>query len=161
VISAVDTNVLLDILLPDKDHYDASKALLDEAYARGALIICEAVYAELVCQFESSQELETFLSDTGIRLAPSSREALQEAGVAWRSYVSRRSSKLQCASCGEFQKVNCSKCGATMKARQHIVTDFIIGGHALVQAECLLSRDRGFYHTYFPRLEVKYPPAPA
>lgn len=153
--SAVDTNVLLDILLPDNAHYSDSKALVDAAYAQGALIVCEVVYAELACQFGDPRELEVFLSDTGIRLVPSTRQALQEAGLAWQSYVSRRGDTLQCPSCGESQRAHCSRCGAPIGPRQHIVSDFIIGGHTLAQADCLLSRDRGFYRTYFPKLHVK------
>lgn len=155
MISAIDTNILLDVLIPDKNYYRSSKMLLDKAYAEGALIICEAVYAELVCQFNSPRYLEDFLSDTGIRLVPSTREALQEAGIAWKAYISRRGPRFQCKACGESQTVTCSKCGVPLMSRQHIVTDFIIGGHALTQADRLLSRDRGFYRTYFPQLRVE------
>jgi predicted nucleic acid-binding protein len=38
--------------------------------------------------------------------------------------------------------------------RQHIISDFIIGAHALTQAELLLSRDRGFYKKYFKDLRI-------
>ncbi|HHV62674.1 MAG TPA: type II toxin-antitoxin system VapC family toxin [Firmicutes bacterium] len=154
MISALDTNVLLDVLLPDNNHYQNSKTLIDRAYAEGALIICEAVYAELACQFDSPDELDSFLSDTGIRLVPSTRKALHAAGAAWRSYISRRGPHFQCASCSNLQVLICPKCGATVTSRQHIVTDFIIGGHALVQADRLLTRDRGFYHAYFPGLKI-------
>ncbi|HHY97163.1 MAG TPA: type II toxin-antitoxin system VapC family toxin [Firmicutes bacterium] len=154
MISALDTNILLDILLPDTNYYQNSKALIDKAYAGGALIICEAVYAELACQFDSHDELDGFLSDTGIRLVPSTRKALYVAGTAWRSYTSRRGPQFQCTSCGNLRILSCPKCGATITSRQHIVTDFIIGGHALVQADRLLSRDRGFYHAYFPDLKI-------
>ncbi len=38
--------------------------------------------------------------------------------------------------------------------RDRIVADFLIGGHALIQADRLLSRDRGFYRKYFGEMEV-------
>ncbi|MFO8033605.1 MAG: PIN domain-containing protein, partial [Candidatus Bipolaricaulota bacterium] len=48
---AVDTNILLDILIPDAQHADRSQRALDRALADGALVICEVVYAELASQF--------------------------------------------------------------------------------------------------------------
>jgi hypothetical protein len=45
-------------------------------------------------------------------------------------------------------------CKTTVTARQHIISDFIIGAHAFVFAELLLSRGRGFYKTYFKDLKI-------
>jgi len=39
VITAVDTNIFLDILIPDKNYYFNSKKLLDEHVERGQLKI--------------------------------------------------------------------------------------------------------------------------
>ncbi len=47
MITAFDTNVLLDILIPDDKHLAKSKRMLDEYVLKGQLIICEIVYAEL------------------------------------------------------------------------------------------------------------------
>jgi predicted nucleic acid-binding protein len=35
-----------------------------------------------------------------------------------------------------------------------VVADFMVGGHALVQADRLLTRDRGFYKACFPKLRI-------
>ena len=44
MISAVDTNILLDVFLPDKRFAEQSAMLLKVAYDEGALIICDIVY---------------------------------------------------------------------------------------------------------------------
>ncbi len=41
--------------------------------------------------------------------------------------------------------------------RERVVADFLIGAHALSQAERLLTRDRGFYRAYFSRLKLLDP----
>lgn len=155
MIAAVDTNILLDILIPGAVHSSSSKALLEAAYAQGAMIISEVVYAELAAQFPLQAELDRFLHGTGIRLEQSGLEALHSASEAWLTYNSRRSPGLQCSSCGRVQAVNCSACGAPIRLRQHILADFLIGGHALKQGDRLLTRDRGYFRAYFPGLKLQ------
>lgn len=38
--------------------------------------------------------------------------------------------------------------------RERIISDFLIGAHAFIKAEHFLTRDRGFYRSYFPELEI-------
>jgi len=51
VITAVDTNVLVDVLRPDPAFGPASAAALREAMQRGGLIACEVVWAEVATRF--------------------------------------------------------------------------------------------------------------
>jgi predicted nucleic acid-binding protein len=143
MITAVDTNILFDILLSDKSHVLSSKRLLDEYASKGRLIICEIVYAELASQFGYEKEITTFLSDTGIMLVNSSEKSLAAAGERWRSYLKSR------------KPVACPQCNHPVQLRQRVLSDFIIGAHALIHAEQFLSRDRGFYRAYFKDLKVK------
>jgi predicted nucleic acid-binding protein len=44
MITFVDTNVLLDVFLPDPKWGETSKNFLDQAYVQGSLIINEIIY---------------------------------------------------------------------------------------------------------------------
>lgn len=158
MISAVDTNILLDILIPNTLLSSHSKRLLDEAHARGSLVIHEIVYAELASQFPSKRELDQFLTETGIQLLLSSRDALYAAGHAWRAYLRQKGDKDgACPSCGTKLRWDCHHCGGKISRRQHMLSDFLIGGSALHQSDRLLTRDRGYYRTYFKELKLACP----
>ena len=90
MITAVDTNILLDLLLPDEPHGEAAEGSLAQAVREGAVVICEPVYAELAHSFPNQGGLDAFLADTGVRLLPSLPAALYVAGEAWRAYTRRR-----------------------------------------------------------------------
>ena len=55
---ALDTNVLLDVLIPNTEYADRVLAVLDESLAHGSLAMSEPVYAELGTEFLSYEELQ-------------------------------------------------------------------------------------------------------
>ena len=130
MITAVDTIILLDIFLPDKKHAPSSSALLKKAYDEGALVICDIVYAELVPQFEDRQKLDNTLTTINVSLSSLDADVAFLAGERWSQY---------------------RKSGG---GRERIITDFLIGAHAMIKAERLLSRDRGFYRKHFSEVQV-------
>jgi len=133
MITAVDTNVLLDILLSNHKFVHESGKALEAAASAGSLVICDLVYAELCVHFDSQEQCDEFLSDAGIRADALSRPASFLASRAWRRYR-RQGGK-----------------------RERILADFLIGAHAQVQASRLLTRDRGFYRKMFPSLRLLEP----
>jgi predicted nucleic acid-binding protein len=154
VITALDTNAILDLLIPGSSHAASSRNALQRAARSGRMIIAEAVYAELSAHFGDQAELERFLADADIRLEPSQPATLHEAGRAWRVHRDRRPAHLVCPQCANTQAVTCDRCGRNLAPRQHVVADFLIGAHAFLQANQLLTRDRGFYGSYFPGLAL-------
>lgn len=154
--TAVDTNALLAILYEDT-HTDASETTLRRSYQDGRLVITPIVYAELAADghFNTESELNEFLEDFSIQLEEPSRNALFRAGRQFQRYTSRRPDGVQCPACGSKQRVVCEVCGDELAPRQHVAADFLIGGHAVVDAESLISFDSGFYETYFPALAVR------
>lgn len=129
MISAVDTSVLLDVFLGDEHHGPRSNEWLRQAYDRGAILICDPVYAELAPAFESREALDEALRKISASISPIDTDIAYEAGRRWLRY---------------------RQAGGP---RKRIVTDFLIGAHALATAETFLTRDRGFYATYFPELK--------
>lgn len=131
---AVDTNILLDVLLREAEHADVSRAALHKARKAGALFVCEIVYAEISAQFGGDHKAtDKFLRKAGIELDHSTRSILARAGAAWREYR-RRGGK-----------------------RDRIAPDFLIGAHADERTGTLLTRDEDFYKTNFNKLHIINP----
>lgn len=150
--TAVDTNILIDVLSPGAHHGDASAEAVYQAAEEGLVIVGEAVYSELAARFTSQADLDSLLDESGIAFEPSSAEALFKAGQAWRRYLDARPATFLCSACGAPSAAHCQNCGALITRRQHALPDFMIGAHALIHAGRLLTRDRGYYRTYFPDL---------
>jgi len=130
MITAVDTNILLDVFLPDEKFASDSSKLLKLAYDEGALVICDIVYAELVPQFDKRSMLDSTLATINVSFSSVDKDVAFLAGEKWKVY--RKSG-------GE---------------RKRIITDFLIGAHAMIKAERFLTRDRGFYKSYFSDLKI-------
>ena len=155
MITAVDTNIILDVLIPGEPFGESSKELLDRHLSKGKLILCEVVFAELAARFPSEDELASFLADTRMNLVYSNEKSLYMAGSRWAEYARKSTKKrFSCGKCGHAFEATCPQCKAVLTKRLHVLADFLISAHALVQADCILSRDLGVYKTYFDDLQV-------
>jgi predicted nucleic acid-binding protein len=135
VITAVDTNVLLDVFTDDPEFGQRSAAALRHCIAAGSLLACEIVWAETGAWFSDVKTAENALSRLRVAYSPLAADTALSAGLTWQAY---------------------RKTGGK---RERVIADFLIGTHAAAQADQLLTRDRGFYRTYFAGLPILDPAA--
>lgn len=129
MITAVDTSVLLAIVKAEPDAH-AWTNLLSRAQADGDLVACEVVAAELFAALMDREKFDLTFSGLGIVFSPTSLESAQLAGQLFRQYRNQGG------------------------PREHLVPDFLIGAHALRQANQIAAVDRGYLRRYFPGLKV-------
>lgn len=135
MITAVDTSVLLDVFTADPVFGPGSRAALKASLSEGRIVACEIVWGEVAGVFPRPEEARAHLDAIGAAFDPLGVEAALAAGATWRAYRHRGGK------------------------RARMVSDFLVGAHALHQADRLLTRDRGFYRTYFRGLRVMEPVA--
>jgi hypothetical protein len=135
LITAVDTNVLIDVLGSNATFGPASGRAVRHCLGEGALVACEVVWAETAAHFISGQAAQAALGRLRVEFSALELASAAAAGEAWRAYRQAGGS------------------------RQRTAPDFLVGAHARHQADRLLTRDRGFYRRYFEDLEVLDPGA--
>lgn len=133
MITAVDTCALLDVLGADAVFGPRSARALRSCLQEGRLIACEVVWAEAASVFPSAAQARQALDRLGVEYSPLTQDAALAAAVAWQAYRSKGGRP------------------------QRVVADFLIGAHAKLQADRLLTRDRGFFRSYFTGLAVLDP----
>jgi predicted nucleic acid-binding protein len=133
VITALDTSVLLDVFGADSEYGPRSAAAMRRCLAEGSLRACEVVWAETAASFGDTAAAEAALKSLHIDFSPLDASTSLAVGGAWRAH--RRAGG----------------------SRERVIADFLIGAHAVVHADRLLTRDRGFYREYFSALRVMDP----
>jgi len=130
---AVDSSVLLDVLIGDSKFGEASEACIAEALESEDVVVCDAVVAEVQAMLDSSVSLIDTLAPLGVRYLPTQEAAAMRAGHMNKRFRARGGK------------------------RERVVADFLIGAHALLQCGGLITRDDGFFRDYYKGLKLIVP----
>jgi len=133
---AADSSVLIDLISGNDDASSAAAEAIREALHAGPLVVCEVALAEICTAFKGGADVLQFLEDLGIRFDPMEAKSALRAGEMQRRYRQRGGN------------------------RSRTVADFLIGAHAMMQCNALITRDDGFYRDYFKGLRIIVPAQP-
>jgi predicted nucleic acid-binding protein len=129
----VDTNVLLDVVTDDPEWGRWSVRHLEIVSAKGDTFINAIVYAEVSIRYARIEDVDGMLAAARIGISPIPLAASFMAGKAFKRY----------------------KAGGGIKTG--VLSDFLIGAHALFFGLPLLTRDPRRYRAYFPALALITP----
>jgi predicted nucleic acid-binding protein len=132
--TAIDSNILIDVIGTPNAFTAAAVRALNERLRLGALVLSPVVVAEVGHYYPSAAKLRSGLEAMRLDLIPFDLDGLHRAGAAYVEYCRKSSSP-----------------------RSRMLADFLIGAHASRHADALLTRDRGYYRTYFPELRLVEP----
>ncbi len=133
---AVDSSVLVDLLTDDPHFAESSAVALAKAMSMGEVVVCDAVVAEVQTLLDTRETAMDALNEYGIRFSATTEQAAVRAGHMQRRFRDRGG------------------------RRERVVADFLIGAHALMQCDALITRDQGFYRDYFKGLKIIVPALP-
>lgn len=129
----VDSNVILDVVTKDPNWLEWSVGQLNMLSLESKLIANSIVFAEVSSRYRRLEEVDEVFDLMQLVMEEIPRSALFLGGKAFKAYRDNR---------GE---------------RSGILPDFLIGAHAAVTGRTLLTRDRGRFQTYFPKLALITP----
>jgi predicted nucleic acid-binding protein len=134
--TAIDTNVLSALWSKEPLALDIARNL-GNAKSDGGLVVAAPVYAELLAYPKATESfVNGFLADTGIDVDFVFQQSVWvEAGRRFALYANRRR-------------------GTARQGVRRLLADFIIGSHALAQADRLMTLDPKRYSQDFPELKL-------
>ena len=135
--TAVDTNVF-SALWSSEPGASEMIARLWQARSQGGVVVCGAVYAELLAHPKASAVFDDdFLLQTGVAVEFDLDEKIwRDIARAYAAYAQRRR----------------RRSGSTQAKR--LLVNFLIGAHATHRADRLLTLDASRYVKDFPRLAL-------
>jgi predicted nucleic acid-binding protein len=131
--TALDTNIVLDILTGTPSEVAQSEAALKSAQLAGTLSISIIVYAEVASNFPTRSSADDFFRLLNCKIEPVEQAtAYLAAQFFWQDRLRGGS-------------------------RTRILPDFLIAAHAQLNADRILTRDKRFFSDTFPRLKAVSP----
>ncbi len=134
---AIDSPVLID-LLADGPHADAAEACLRQCLSAGPVVVCDVALAEICGALRDGAEALAVLEDMSIRFSPLEAKSALRAGEMQRRYRQRND-------------------GQPQDSTRRAAPDFLIGAHAMLQCNGLITRDDRFFRDYFKGLKLIVP----
>ncbi len=132
---ATDSSVLVDLLSGLGSESEVAGATLRQALHIGPVVLCEVALAEVCTSVKGGAQVLEVLEEIGIGYSAMEPKAALRAGEMQRRYRQRGGN------------------------RSRTVADFLVGAHAMMQCDALITRDAGFYRDYFKGLKVIVPQA--
>lgn len=130
---AIDAPVLVE-LLTDGAQADAVESCLRQCLGNGRVVVCDAALAELSATLKNGAE---------------ALSALEEMGIHFNAVEAKSALRA-----GEMQRRRRQRGGEPRP-----IADFLVGAHALLQCDALITNDTIFYRDYFKGLKLIVPQA--
>ena len=128
---AVDARVLIE-LLTDGPHADAVEACLRGSLGSGKVVICDAALAELCAALKNGADALTALEEMGVHFSAIEAKSALRAGEMQRRQRARNDE------------------GGP-------IADLLVGAHALLQCDGLITFDTALHRDYFKGLKLIVP----
>lgn len=130
---AIDSAVLVE-LLANGPQADAAESCLRQCLVGGRVVVCGAALAEVCATLRGGDEVLGALEEMGVHFNALEAKSALRAGEMQRRYRQRT---------GE----------------PRAMTDFLIGAHALMQCDGLVTWNKAFHRDYFKGLKLIVPQA--
>lgn len=130
---AVDAPVLAE-LLADGPRADAVESSLRQSLAAGRVVICDAALAQLASRLRNGAD---------------ALAALEEMGIHFHGVEAKSALRA-----GEMQRRQRQRGGP-----ERAIAQFLVGAHALLQCDGLITFDTTFHREYFKGLKLLVPKA--
>jgi predicted nucleic acid-binding protein len=130
---AVDSPVLIE-LLSNGERADAVEACLRQALVSGRVVVCGTTLAEICASLRGGAEV---------------LEALEEMGVLFSAIEAKSALRA-----GEMHRRHRQRAGDSRR-----IDDFMVGAHALLQCDGLITWNDKFFRDYFKGLKLIVPQA--